>query len=116
MFFKQEVEPIFEHLSKVEGLREPIKNYHNSIDDKVEVLYKHRKDYEGAQFSREELEKFKDQKNLKRKKSFDVISNILSKKFNLEVGMRIKDTNIHVFIGNKDKKGLSLVKERKKNS
>ncbi|WP_299556893.1 GAF domain-containing protein [Seonamhaeicola sp.] len=45
-FFKQEVDPIFQHLSKVDGLGELIESYHNSIDDKVEVLYKHRKDYD----------------------------------------------------------------------
>ena len=45
-FFKKEVEPIFKHLSKVEGLGTLIESYHNSIDDKVEVLYKHRKHYD----------------------------------------------------------------------
>ncbi|WP_406682698.1 GAF domain-containing protein [Seonamhaeicola sp. MEBiC1930] len=45
-FFKQEVEPVFEHLKHIEGLREHIESYHNSIDNKVEVLYKYRKHYD----------------------------------------------------------------------
>lgn len=45
-FFKQEVEPVFKHLSVVESLKEPIEAYHSSIDDKVEVLYQHRRDYD----------------------------------------------------------------------
>ncbi|TXG36640.1 GAF domain-containing protein [Seonamhaeicola maritimus] len=46
VFFKQEVEPIFQHLRKVEGLQGLIEKYHNSIDKKVDVLYKHRRDYD----------------------------------------------------------------------
>ncbi|APY11427.1 GAF domain-containing protein [Seonamhaeicola sp. S2-3] len=45
-FFKQDVEPTFKHLSKIDELSELIEGYHNNIDDKVEMLYKHRKDYD----------------------------------------------------------------------
>lgn len=45
-FFKSEVEPVFKHLSNVPALKELIEGYYATIDDKVEVLYKHRKDYD----------------------------------------------------------------------
>ncbi len=45
-FFKSEVEPVFKHLTNVEELKEAIEDYHSTIDDKVQVLYKHRKSYD----------------------------------------------------------------------
>ncbi|WP_248722074.1 GAF domain-containing protein [Seonamhaeicola sp. ML3] len=45
-FFKSEVEPVLKHLSGVDILKDDIEAYYGSIDDKVEVLYKHRKDYD----------------------------------------------------------------------
>ncbi|TYA69918.1 GAF domain-containing protein [Seonamhaeicola marinus] len=45
-FFKTEVEPVFKHLSNVNEVKELIEEYYGTIDDKVEVLYKHRKDYD----------------------------------------------------------------------
>ena len=45
-FIKQDIEPVFEHLITMNGLKEKIESYHNSIDDKVGALYVHRKDYD----------------------------------------------------------------------
>lgn len=45
-FFRSEVEPVFKHLTNIESLKALIEDYYNNIDDKVEVLYRHRKDYD----------------------------------------------------------------------
>ena len=45
-FFKLDIEPLLKHLYQIEGLKEDIQEYYDSIDDKVNVLYKHRKDYD----------------------------------------------------------------------
>ena len=45
-FVKNDIEPLFQHLYEIESLRESIDNYNSKIDDKVEVLYKHRKHYD----------------------------------------------------------------------
>ena len=47
-FFKQDLEPLLKHLSVNDVLKEDIQNYHDSIDDKVNVLYKHRKNYDDS--------------------------------------------------------------------
>lgn len=45
-FFKEDINPLLKHLYTVDELKESIDAYHESIDDKVNVLYKHRKDYD----------------------------------------------------------------------
>jgi len=45
-FFKLDIELLLKHLYQIEGLKEDIQEYYDSIDDKVNVLYKHRKDYD----------------------------------------------------------------------
>ncbi|PWH83515.1 GAF domain-containing protein [Algibacter marinivivus] len=45
-FFKDDIEPLLKHLYVVDVLKEEIQTYYDSIDDKVNVLYKHRKDYD----------------------------------------------------------------------
>ncbi|WP_299885141.1 GAF domain-containing protein [uncultured Lacinutrix sp.] len=45
-FIKQDIDPLLSHLKAVESLKGKIGAYFDSIDDKVEVLYKHRKDYD----------------------------------------------------------------------
>ncbi|GGD21357.1 GAF domain-containing protein [Hyunsoonleella pacifica] len=45
-FFKQDVEPLLNHLKQNGLLKEDVKAYYDNIDDKVNVLYKHRKDYD----------------------------------------------------------------------
>ena len=45
-FFKLDIEPLLKHLSQIGALKEDIQKYYNSIDDTVNVLYKHRKDYD----------------------------------------------------------------------
>ena len=45
-FFKQDIEPVFKHLYTLDTLKEQINTYFESIDDKVNVLYSHRKDYD----------------------------------------------------------------------
>ncbi len=45
-FFKQDIEPVFKHLYTLDALKEEINAYFDSIDDKVEVLYSNRKDYD----------------------------------------------------------------------
>jgi hypothetical protein len=45
-FLKHDINPIFEHLSGLESLSSEIENYTQSIDVKVNTLYKHRKDYD----------------------------------------------------------------------
>lgn len=45
-FFKQDIESVLKHLYTLDVLKEEIDNYFNSIDDKVNVLYNHRKEYD----------------------------------------------------------------------
>ena len=45
-FFKQDIDPLLEHLKTMEHLGSRIEAYFDSIDDKVEVLYNHRKQYD----------------------------------------------------------------------
>ncbi len=45
-FFQQEISPLFYHLLSVGKFSEDITAYFNSIDEKLDVLYKHRKDYD----------------------------------------------------------------------
>ena len=45
-FFNQEVESILKHLYTIDALKEQIDTYFDSINDKVKVLYNHRKDYD----------------------------------------------------------------------
>ena len=45
-FFRQDIDPVLKHLSESEHLNSKIETYLNSIDSKVNVLYKHRKDYD----------------------------------------------------------------------
>ncbi|MEW4923803.1 GAF domain-containing protein [Algibacter sp. 2305UL17-15] len=45
-FFKLDIEPLLKHLYQIDALKEDIQRYYDSIDDKVNVLYKHRKDYD----------------------------------------------------------------------
>ncbi|TBN05387.1 GAF domain-containing protein [Hyunsoonleella flava] len=45
-FFKEDIEPLLQHLNSIPELKLDIENYYTSIDDKVNVLYKHRKDYD----------------------------------------------------------------------
>jgi hypothetical protein len=45
-FIKQDIEPLFEHLSNSEHLISDIDSYANSIDNKTNTLYKHRKNYD----------------------------------------------------------------------
>jgi len=45
-FFNQEIESILKHLYTIDELKEQIDTYFNSIDDKVNVLYHNRRDYD----------------------------------------------------------------------
>ncbi|WNH13513.1 GAF domain-containing protein [Thalassobellus suaedae] len=45
-FFKQEIAPVFKHLYTLDALKQEINTYFENIDDKVNVLYSHRKDYD----------------------------------------------------------------------
>ncbi|WP_341214714.1 GAF domain-containing protein [uncultured Wocania sp.] len=45
-FFNQEVNAILKHLYTIDELKEQIDAYFNSINDKVNLLYHHRKDYD----------------------------------------------------------------------
>jgi len=45
-FFKQDIEPLLKHLVHIDALKKPINTYYDSIDGTVNVLYKHRKDYD----------------------------------------------------------------------
>ena len=47
-FFKQEVNPLFEHLLNSNLLVSEIESYFDTLDDKLNVLYKHRKDYDNT--------------------------------------------------------------------
>ncbi|WP_203255940.1 GAF domain-containing protein [Hyunsoonleella ulvae] len=45
-FFKQDVEPLLDHLKNNHLLSEAVEAYYEDIDDKVNVLYRHRKHYD----------------------------------------------------------------------
>lgn len=45
-FFKQDLEPTIKHLYALDDLKPLIDSYFKNIDDKVNVLYNHRKDYD----------------------------------------------------------------------
>jgi hypothetical protein len=45
-FFKQDIEPLLNHLKQNDLLKKEVKAYYDKIDEKVNVLYKHRKDYD----------------------------------------------------------------------
>ncbi len=45
-FFKDEIEPVLKHFYSIDTLKADIDAYFDSIDDKVNVLYRHRKDYD----------------------------------------------------------------------
>lgn len=45
-FFKEDIEPVLKHLYTTDELKEQISAYFDSIDDKVNVLYNHRKQYD----------------------------------------------------------------------
>lgn len=45
-FFKQDIESVLKHLYTIDELKKQIDAYFDSIDDKVNMLYKHRKDYD----------------------------------------------------------------------
>ncbi|WP_460217757.1 GAF domain-containing protein [Psychroserpens sp. MEBiC05023] len=45
-FIKQDIDPLLLHFKDVEHLKEEVNTYFESIDDKVNVLYRHRKDYD----------------------------------------------------------------------
>jgi len=45
-FFKQDIEPVLAHLVSIKELKSEIDYYYDSIDDKVKVLYNHRKKYD----------------------------------------------------------------------
>ncbi|OEK07802.1 cell surface protein [Flavivirga aquatica] len=45
-FFKQDIEPVLKHLYSTDSLRPHIDSYFSSIDDKVNILYNHRKQYD----------------------------------------------------------------------
>jgi hypothetical protein len=45
-FFNHKINPLFNHLSKINKFSLEISNYFNTIDNKLKILYKHRKDYD----------------------------------------------------------------------
>jgi len=45
-FIKQDIDPVLDHLKDIDGLKVELQAYFNSIDDKVDVLYHHRKNYD----------------------------------------------------------------------
>lgn len=45
-FIKQDIDPLFEHLHAIKSLKEEVTAYFESIDENVNVLYHHRKDYD----------------------------------------------------------------------
>jgi hypothetical protein len=47
-FIKQDIEPLFTHLSNLESLNSDIEAYFNSTDNKTKTLYKHRKNYDNT--------------------------------------------------------------------
>ncbi|GAA4888703.1 hypothetical protein GCM10023311_10820 [Flaviramulus aquimarinus] len=47
-FFKDEVEPVLKHIYTIDNVKGDIDAYFDSIDEKVDVLYNHRKDYDNT--------------------------------------------------------------------
>jgi len=47
-FITQDIDPLLEHLVTVDSLKPQVKSYFNSIDDKLEVVYNHRKNYDNT--------------------------------------------------------------------
>lgn len=47
-FIRYDVEPVLKHLAVKKGLKKEVDAYHNTIDDKVQALYQHRKDYDNT--------------------------------------------------------------------
>ncbi|MFD1160923.1 GAF domain-containing protein [Hwangdonia seohaensis] len=47
-FFNQEIDSVLKHLFSIEELKELIESYFDSIDDKVNALYSHRKGYDDS--------------------------------------------------------------------
>lgn len=45
-FIKQDIEPLFDHLKENEKVRSQISDYFYRIDNKLNVIYEHRKDYD----------------------------------------------------------------------
>jgi hypothetical protein len=45
-FIKKDIEPVLEHLQSIDKLKTQLGSYFNSIDDKVQVLYHHRKEFD----------------------------------------------------------------------
>jgi len=45
-FFKNEITPLFNHLIEIKKFTQEIESYFNVIDNKLNVLYQHRKDYD----------------------------------------------------------------------
>ncbi|WP_298494989.1 GAF domain-containing protein [uncultured Algibacter sp.] len=45
-FLKEDIDPVFKHLSTYRPVKEKIETYYSSIDDELNVLYKHRKAYD----------------------------------------------------------------------
>lgn len=62
-FFNKEVEPVLKHLYTIDALKEHIDAYFDGIDDKVNVLYNHRKQYDDTiALINEEMAAFLDKK------------------------------------------------------
>lgn len=47
-FIEQDIDPLLHHLKVVDNLKDEVDSYFDSIDDKVNVLYRHRKDYDNT--------------------------------------------------------------------
>ncbi|GAA4939586.1 hypothetical protein GCM10023314_10380 [Algibacter agarivorans] len=47
-FIKQDIEPVLKHIYAIDDLKVHIDAYFDSIDDKVDVLYNHRRDYDNT--------------------------------------------------------------------
>ncbi len=47
-FFKQDIEPVLEHLKLSRDLKSEVEAYYNSIDTKLNVVYNHRKNYDNT--------------------------------------------------------------------
>jgi len=45
-FINQDIDPVLHHLLDIDALQDEVQSYFDSIDDKVEVLYHHRKNYD----------------------------------------------------------------------
>ncbi len=45
-FIKHDIDPVLQHLQSIDSLKGQLDSYFNSIDDKVEVLYHHRRNYD----------------------------------------------------------------------